>query len=271
MRLHTLKSLSQQEFELLIRRLGVAYGREDSFKLTCPHVLADRTLLGMRTTGLSCADVLATCRSLEMPAQYEETIETNYGDANVVLFGLEPRGSSCTVKVYLEFWDVVRRRVRETGSRTPLLLNLGVKWEPGHPLQHGLARYTCFPLLSVGDAIGRIGVLLANSSREMVSAGLGLIRQAAQRVPGAAFVYLECEEAGNPRRSYDINLYQSGLRLADGQAFIDRACAHLGCPPATVWERSGPRADQRLGHLSGGIGRDGREFMTVYYEIEPLP
>jgi hypothetical protein len=247
-------NLPREEFAHRIHGLGVPYGREDSFKLTRSLVLADRTLLGMRTKGLTCANVLATCRSLDMPKQYEEVIETNYGNANVVLFGLEPRDDGSTVKVYLEFWDAVRQRVRETGSRTPLLLNLGVKWEPGHSLRHGLARYTCFPLLTAGEAIGRIDALLADSSREIASAGLGLVRLAAQRAPGSAFVYLECEEDGNPRRSYDINLYKSALRLADGRVLIDQACAHFGCAPETVWNAPGLRADRRLGHLSGGSG-----------------
>jgi len=261
--------LGRQPFEHRIRELGVPYGREDSFKLTRPQVLADRTLLGMRTKGLGCADVLSICRSLDMPMQYEQVIETNYAAANVVLFGLERRDGGGTVKVYLEFWDLVRQRVLETGSKAPLLLNLGVKWEPGQPLRHGLARYTCFPLLSAADAAARMGALLADSSRESMAAGLGIVQRAAQHATG--FIYLECEEDGNPRRSYDINLYKSGLRLEDSRDFIDRACLHFGHAPESVWSLPGLRGDRRLGHLSGGIGRDAREFMTVYYEIEPLP
>jgi hypothetical protein len=271
MRTHTPNGPPRAEFEHRIRALGAALGREDSFKLARSLVLADRTMLGMRTKGLSCADVLSTCRSLDMPRPYEAVIEANYDGANVVLFGLEPRADGCTVKVYLEFWDRVRERVRETNSRTPLLLNLGVKWERGQASRHGLARYTCFPLLSTGEIIARIDALLADANREILSAGLDIVRLAAQRAPGTAFVYLECEEEGNPRRSYDINLYRSGLRLADIRPFIDRACALFGCPSERLWEHPGDLADRLLGHVSGGIGRDGNEFMTVYYEIEPLP
>jgi len=39
---------------------------------------------------------------------------------------------------------------------------------------------------------------------------------------------------------------------------------------AALGKASADALGQPFGHLSGGLGRDGRDFLTVYYEIEAL-
>jgi hypothetical protein len=39
-------------------------------------------------------------------------------------------------------------------------------------------------------------------------------------------------------------------------------------PPSRAAVLSGAAEDLALGHLSAGIGRDGEEFVTIYYGVE---
>ena len=43
--------------------------------------------------------------------------------------------------------------------------------------------------------------------------------------------YLDVTEEGNPRRSFDINIYKSGLRLEDLYPHLLRALAHYAIDP----------------------------------------
>ena len=82
------------------------------------------------------------------------------------------------------------------------------------------------------------------------------------------FIYLEVSEEDNPRRSFDINLYKANLKLHELYPFLSKTSRHYSIPP----EEFDPLYDQirtRLfGHLAGGIDREGKDFLTIYYEVE---
>jgi hypothetical protein len=79
---------------------------------------------------------------------------------------------------------------------------------------------------------------------------------------------MEVAEPDNPRRSYDINVYRAELHLGDIADLVGSVAADFAVPRPQVralLERDGARD---LGHLSGGRGRDGSEFVTIYYGVE---
>jgi hypothetical protein len=78
-------------------------------------------------------------------------------------------------------------------------------------------------------------------------------------------MYLGVTEEGNSRRSFDVNVHEASLTVSDVAAPIAEACAAYGCPPARVQALLDFASSSRLAHLSGGVSRDGEEFMTVYY------
>jgi hypothetical protein len=83
-------------------------------------------------------------------------------------------------------------------------------------------------------------------------------------------VYVEAAEEGNPRRSFDLNFYKAGLRVGDLRAPLSRLCDRYSIEDArlaSLLEQSGTRP---FGHLSGGVGREAEDFLTVYYEIEGI-
>ena len=256
----------------LIEAEGVRYGREDSFKLSRAGLLTQRFLLGIPLQQIPPARVMHLCTTLGMPQGSQASVLDHLGKANLIFFGLEDDGERGVYKVYLEFWDSVRRQVLHTGCTDPLLLNLGFKWRAGgNGSDVRVARYTCFPLLSVYDILVRLQQVLAGGHSPVINAAAsGIIQRAAAANPSASFLYVEVSEEGNPRRSFDVNLYKANLSVHDIHPFLSEAARHFCIPPDTLEPWLQQIAARPLGHISGGRDKDGRDFMTTYYETHAL-
>ena len=254
-----------------IKTLGVPYGREDSFKLTPRRLLQDRVLIGIRTAHLASDRFIELAFDLGLPQAGLELLAPQMARANAFFFGIEDHIDGSVCKVYLEFWDQVCQEVRRTGASTPLLLHLGVKWDSARPGRHEVARYICYPLLPVAGVLRRMaGVYPQDGSPNGGVFAMDMVRQGARRQPAANFLYLEASESGNPRCSFDVNLYKTGLQVTDVADGLRKAGGHFGIAVDMIEAqllRLGPR---QLGHLSGGTDRQGDEFLSVYAEIAPL-
>jgi tryptophan halogenase len=252
----------------LVRGLGVGFGFEKSFKMSRGSLLSDRVILGVRTRLAGTAGLLNVCRGIGMPRAYLEQFEAMLPQANTVGFGFEGSARRGVYKVYLEFWDrLVQRLQGEPENVEPALLFLGFKWAP-----HGdaaIARYTCYPLLSIKGIRRRLDTLYDNQGPSL-QAARDILELAARRVGTDSFVYVEAAEEGNPRRSFDLNFYKAGLRVDELRPALSALAgryALAGNSLESILAEAGQRA---FGHLSGGLGRQGEDFLTVYYEIEGL-
>lgn len=256
-----------------VRALETGFGFEKSFKLAPKSVGEDRLILGVRSVLAPAEALLGACRDIGMPQRHLEAFARELGDANTVGFGYEGGGHGGVYKVYLEFWDRLRQRVsRDPANREPALLFLGFKWQAGEDGRAAVARYTCYPLLSVRGILARLEALYeGRGASPSLGAARAILALAAQRIGGDdSFVYVEAAEEGNPRKSFDINFYKAGLRVRDLLPALSALCREYSIPPAEL-ERIVARAGGReFGHLSGGLGRDGQDFLTVYFELEAL-
>ena len=256
----------------LVEAEGIHYGREDSVKLSHGSVLAERFMLGIPMQAVTPERIVRWWTALGMPERFRTLASAQLSDANLVFLGIEQGEDECVFKIYLEFWDNVRRQVARTRRATPLLLHLGFKWRAGSDGADGrIARYTCFPLLSVRKSLTRIGAIYDGATdlapRDIAT---DIIRRAAAANRDALFLYAEVAEEGTPRKSFDINLYKADLTLDDIRPDLERLQRYF-CIPDPLWTPLIKRAGaQPLGHLSGGLDRASREFMTVYYETRPL-
>src|SRR6476469_2666365 len=223
-----------KEFISYLEAGGVTYGREDAFKLLPEQLISGRILIGIDTSSLPARESLALAARLGMPAATLAPLLTHCAQANAVFVGIEEHQGGALLKVYLEFWDAVRATVRDTGSRAPQLRHLGVKWDSAQPERHGLARYECHPLLGVRDILRRIGACYADPASALCALAQATVRQAAHRRPQASMLYLEVSEEGNPRNSFDINLYKAGMRVADVRAALTAAAGVLRIPEAAL-------------------------------------
>ena len=248
-------------------RLGVPYGREDSFKLCLRRKLSGRILIGVDASGLAIARLLAIATELGMPDACLDVLLPRAMQANAVFFGFEEQGESCVCKVYLEFWDQVRRETRRTGSQAPLLLHLGVKWDSANPGHHEVACYDCHPLLNLGAILRRMVSCYGDESAQPLCAlAHDIVRTAAERNPAASMLYLEVSEQGNARSSFDINLYKSGMLVADAARQLRQAGAFFQIPEQSIESDLARLGHCALGHLSSGLDRHGKLFLTVYAE-----
>jgi hypothetical protein len=98
-----------------------------------------------------------------------------------------------------------------------------------------------------------------------------IVRLAARVRPQAPFLYLEVSETGNPRQSFDVNLYKSGLSVADAASHLRGAAAHFGVAGERFEAVFGEMQQMPLGHIAAGCDRRGGEFLSVYAEVAPLP
>jgi len=246
---------------------GVRYGREDSFKLGYRRLIGGRVLIGVESADMGTERALALASGLGMPKDCLDLLLARVEQANAVFFGFENLGASWLCKVYLEFWDAVRRETLRTGSQAPQLLHLGVKWDSARPGHHEVARYDCHPLLNLRAILRRmVACYGAPGAPLLCDLTQAIVRYAAQREPGASMLYLEVSEQDNPRSSFDINLYKSGMRLADAAAQLRQAGAFFQLPPASMEGQLQLLGPCLLGHLSSGLDRHGQPFLSVYAE-----
>jgi hypothetical protein len=174
-------------------------------------------------------------------------------------------------KVYLEFWDQVRRETRRTGSQAPQLLHLGVKWDTARPGHHEVARYECHPLLNLPAILRRMASCYPEDLPSALCAlTQNIVRTAARRNPSASMLYLEVSEQGNPRSSFDVNLYKSGLVVADVSEQLRLAAEHFELAAGAIEAQLERLGHCPLGHLSSGLDRKGKEFLSVYGETVAL-
>jgi hypothetical protein len=201
-----------------------------------------------------------------MPDDYLSGITTGLAQAEVVHFGFEEYADGCVYKVYLEFCTALKLTSNET-TREPILLHLAYKWNPLQSGMRAVAKYLYHPGLSSQEIFERMSLVYSGEAgRPSLRIAQGIVAAASTRAAEAALMYIEVSEAGNPRSSFDLNLYEANLQVCEVQDFLFDALHHYAIPR----ERFEPLYEQisrcRLGHLSGGIDRHGRDFLTVYYE-----
>jgi hypothetical protein len=95
-----------------------------------------------------------------------------------------------------------------------------------------------------------------------------LLARIAPFADSGELLLMEVEEPDNPRRSCDLNVYDAGLHMHDISDLVGAALSDFAVPSAqgrAVFDRVG---DRTLGHLSAGVGRNGQEFVTLYFGVE---
>jgi hypothetical protein len=257
----------------LVRRLGVHYGIEDSFKLFDGTVLANRFLIGFKKETISGDNrqpLTDVCLGIGMPQTCLAQFGKGLPDANIILFGYEENETGSVYKAYLEFGSQFDKAIL-SNPREPeaLLIHLGFKWNAEKNTAYTTARYVCYPSFSVETIQEKLSnVFYANSHRPSFEMAKGIIELAAKRMRPDEFLYTEVMEDNNSRLSFDINMYRANLRMRDLYPLLSRIFRHYRIPDDT-FHKLYDRVKLRIfGHLSGGIDREGRDFLTVYHGVK---
>lgn len=248
----------------LLRGLG-REGVERSFKMGASSLLADRYLIGIHKSDIAPAELFGLCARIGLPDRFVAAMKEEAQAANAFHFGYEGRESGGLYKVYLEFASRLRPDANE-----PLLLHLAYKWDCANPAVCTVARYVCYPGLGTEAILARLEGLYAGRTGAVALAVVKeVVSLAARRTP-VPLMYLEVGEEGNPRASFDIKLHDAGMRVGEIGPLLARLRAHYAIPEAQFRPLMESAAQAGLGHLSGGISREGRDFLTVYHAADDL-
>jgi tryptophan halogenase len=254
-----------------VRRLGAPYGLERSLKIVSGAILEDRFLVTLHRSafGADTAErLLQMGRALGVPQGFAGAITAAQADADIIHFGYEGGAGQPTHKIYLEFASRLRR-ARALNAGDPVLVHLAFKWMPGVPGQRAETHYMWVPCRSEAAIAERLRRLVPpGEAPRALRCGLDLVSRACRRRPAGDLFLMAVEEPGNPRQSYDINVYQADLHVRDIADLVGSLARDFGVPPPQVHALLARSGALTLGHLAGGRGRDGAEFVTVYYGVE---
>lgn len=245
-------------------------GFEKSFKMSEKTLLANRFLLGVSKREVPQNSLFVICERLGMQDDHLSALMDNLLNVDIVHFGFEENANGCVYKVYLEYCAKhSREQACQQNVGDPVLLHLAFKWNPLTDSAGSIAKYIYHPGLSVAKIFARLTALYSGADdRFSLAMAQDLINAASARVSANNLMYIEVSEQGNPRWSFDINLYEANLYLAEVEDLLFGMSKHYAIPDGQFKLLYNTIKANRLGHLSGGIDREGRDFFTVYYEPE---
>lgn len=239
-------------------------GYERSFKMSERSLLDQRYLVGVDVDRLSPEQVFDICRKLEMPQAFLARLNEELALADTLHFGFEQGEGSAIFKLYFEYWR--RLDAARTSGDESVVLHRAFKWDALDSGRYAIATYRCFPGLSTEQALQRVARIYPGQADHPVMELAGWLLQQFATHSAAPAMYLEVAEADNPRASFDLNLHAAGLKLATIGPQLLAQAERYSLPAAqfeSLWQ---VLAAKTLGHLSGGTGRDGRDFLTIYYD-----
>lgn len=265
--------LAGHKADLLMQCVGaldVPYGYERSFRLSDRILLAHRFLITLNKLAIGPqphARIRDICQRMEMPEAFLEATGDYLGAAKFVHFGFEGSSRACLYKVYLEFGSSVDGVVQSaTNGSTPVLLYVAFKWDVSDPSRHAVTRYVWYPSLSVPGIRDRlVEIYDGGGHEESLDIATGILECAASRMAPEDIRYMEVSEDQNPRRSFDINLYDADLQMRDLHPFLSRMYRQYNIPDASFHALYDQIKTQTFGHLAGGLHRQGQDFFNVYY------
>jgi len=250
----------------VVAGLGCPLFHERSLRIAPSGVGGERFLLSLAKSAIlgDAANRLAAAwRDLGMPAECLAAALENLPAARHVHFGYEGGPGPARCKVYLEFAAPV--------AAGPGLLHVAFKWDPAGLDPPAVTRYLLHP---PADRAGILGLLARLHDGGAAYPGFSLLATVIDRALGrcaaADIQVLEVVEDGG-RRSYDVNLSDAHVKVGDVRQELVALGIAVGADAAAVAAAIAARAGDRLGHVAGGVHRDGRGFVTIYHGAGPWP
>lgn len=257
----------------LVENLNIKFGYEKSFKIYENTLLANRFLLGFKKKRIRQEPhqrILDICRRMDMPENLLQEYRGRLQDSNYLHFGFEENEKTCLCKAYLEFYDKVEETMRtQPGQFDSFLMHLGFKWDALDNSRQTITRYTWYPFLPVEVMLERVSSILApHGSGTLFEIAKGIVEIALKVVPPYDILYMEVDEENNPRKSFDINMYRARLPLRELKPCLSQMGRHYAIPSEEFSALYEGVQDKTFGHIAGGIDREGKDFVTVYYGLE---
>lgn len=208
-------------------------------------------------------EVLQICRNMRAPEPHLQSIRRFFSGAAYVHFGFEYSGDVVIGKCYLELPPATGIATAAASGR---LQFLGFKWAINASSVAVVTRYRILHVPGWDDAAA---IMQANSDSVLQPVMQGLMtkvcerQQSGNRVPS----FLEIEEEGSDRRSFDLNVYDLALTITQLAEPILMAAGVLNLDTDTIENWLSTNSGTSVGHIATGLGRDQQSFFTVYYGL----
>jgi tryptophan halogenase len=270
-------ALAAERLLTRLRALGVPYAYERSFRLAPGSLQANRFLASLNLADLGDAGferALAVAQAMGMSDSAQQAARAaaqSEGDALQSLhFGFEAGDGGILSKLYLERQVSAAEIAAARAAGRAALLHLAFKWKVDSGA-HVVTRYDWYPGLGADGIAARLRALYGAAHGESLQIALEALQMAAERVDADTLQYLEVREPENGRLSFDLNLYDAGLQVRDLLPLLLRMRDLHGVRPGQFQALVDQIRNRALGHLAGGVHRDGRDFFNVYYGVTGFP
>jgi tryptophan 7-halogenase len=265
---HTESTVSSaQKLIELIANLKIPYGYEQSLRISHQTLLANRFLLSISKPSLGNnphGRLLDLCSNLAIPEEFLALSKQHLDLTRFVHFGFEENHRKYLYKVYLELDNS-----EDTHNRDRTLLHLSFKWNPLNKSEKVITKYYRYPALSVQDILEKVSQIYQDDAHsESLAISNCILEIAAKRSGDSGLIYLEVIEENNSRKSYDLNIYSAKLRVRDIQQILVRMFRYYAIPENLFLPLYTQIKDKLLGHIAGGIHRNGQDFFNIYYGME---
>jgi hypothetical protein len=251
----------------MVEKLNIPFGLERSFKMAHETFLPERFLAGFQLEAIEKdrqGEIVDICRQINMPEDFLAEFEENISSADIVMIGFEKDGEKRLYKVYLEFTKKLRQSCES--YLQPFLLFSGFKWDLVEADRKALTRYTCFPSYSLRDMWPKAAHLFSpDKGGEPARILEEIMDLASHRAGPGDFLYLEADEQSGSRKSFSINLYKAGLLMAEIYPPLVDMAHHFHVSTGDFHRIYEASKSQVLGNIAGGIDREGRDFLTLYF------
>ena len=255
----------------LIEAEGLTYLTERSLRMTAGQMYNQRLLVSLNRTaagGTPWAAVAAICTALGMPAPLLAQAAAMFDAPNFVHFGAEiGEAGRETYKLYFERAISPEQSEQAAAVAAPVVLYDALKWDG--PGAGGVAtRYLWYPGLQQAEMEARLAAIYATADAEGAIIRR-ILRKAIARTDIANIRYIEVEEPGTARRSFDLNLYAAKFSVRAIQSDLQALCDRQQVSSTLFQSQYDAIHADSLGHVAGGVHRNGASFFTLYYGGRP--
>lgn len=241
-------------------------GIEWSLKFSLAGLIGNRFLLGIRRNNWSRLDFSSMRRRLSMPDTLWRRVLKDMEQAQALFLAYEPSVAGDgpgSYRIYLEFVpppDELRRL-------SVMPLGCGYKWNPetGREIAVSVYRMRYLPDLQAFQAhlAPHIECLQHDGIRMLAQV---LMQKACQAGDPVQFMFLEVDDEHAARDSITVTFRGTDIPVRNYLPDMLRLAGQLALRESDVLDYFVPDEPRSIYSLAVGMGRDGHEFLTLYYD-----
>ena len=248
---------------LLVKNLPLT-GFERSFKFLNNEVRSDRFLVGISSSSLAASDLDFLAKKLAAPELFRAAFGDHLPQATFIHIGFEHGKRHSNYKLYFEF-STKSERGDARSLAQPLPLYVGYKWNPADSAQRTVSTYSQPAHMTLNELLKTIAAAYGNAPSPWCEAASEVITLGASCAGNRCLTYVKVTDDNSSRMSFDVNLYACGLRVNNLTGVLQALVDRVGLPKPEFTNLMAQAGADLAGHISGGLDRDRRPFLTIYH------